>query len=184
VTNVHAKTVRLLRSQTQALTRHRHTAALIPVTATLLAMALCCARPVFADSVDVNIPSFLGFDVQDVTQATTGSPDPFTVAFSNAVLTSGNTLRISVIASAPSFTPPAGPAIPVSNVTWTPTGAVHGSGNPGTLSGTVYSDVYDSAANATSGSVNLSFSLAAPGGGIRAGNHTVSATWKIESVSP
>jgi len=137
-----------------------------------------------ADSVTVSVPAFLGFNVVDVTRSTPGAPSPFSVMFSDAVLGPGDSIRMSVQANTSDFIPPAGPAIPVTNVTWTTSNAVRSTGSSGTLLSDSYSQVLISNPNAASGSVDLAWTLAAPGGGIRAGNHTLTASWKVESVSP
>jgi CheY-like chemotaxis protein len=51
-----------------------------------------------------------------VDTATSGGPNPTTIAFSNANLKSGKALRVSVQADGAAFTPPSGSSIPTSNV--------------------------------------------------------------------
>lgn len=134
----------------------------------------------------MTIPASVSFSVTDVTIATGGTPSPATASFEDAVLASGDALRMSIQADATNFTRPveAGGYIPASNLSWTINGATNGQGFAGTLSATAYTEVYESNPDATSGSVNLVWSLAAPGGGVRAGAHMLTATWKIESVVP
>jgi hypothetical protein len=151
---------------------------------TLIALAISLAHPARADSVTVSIPSFLNFNITDVARSTTGSPSPFVVAFSNAVLNPGESVRISVEATAAQLTAPAGASIPVSNVSWTAANAVNGTGSGGTLRSDAYSQVLQGNPDAVSGSVNLTWSSAAPGSGVRAGSHTLGLSWKIEAVSP
>ena len=140
--------------------------------------------PAAADGVTVSVPSFLSFNVWDVTRPTTGSPTVFHIAFSDAVLGAGESVRIGVQANASDFTPPAGPAIPTSLVSWSVTNPVNGTGAGGTLSADTCATVLLAAPDSTSGSADLTWTLAAPGPGIRAGNHALAVTWKIESVSP
>ena len=134
----------------------------------------------------MTIPTSVSFFVTDVSLSTTGTPNPSTASFTDAVLTSGNALRMSIQADATNFTRPveAGGSIPATNLSWTISGATNGQGFAGTLSATGYTKVYESNPDATSGSVNLTWSLAAPGATVRAGAHTLIATWKLESVVP
>ena len=50
----------------------------------------------------------VAFQVDNVNLSTTGSPDPSFASFSDAALSAGNALRISVKADAIDFTPPSG----------------------------------------------------------------------------
>jgi hypothetical protein len=89
-------------------------------------------------------------------------------------------LRISVRADG-NFVPPSGAAIPASRVSWTTTGATNGTGSSGTLSTTVYRQVFRSSGNRGSGRVGVRWTLAAPGTPLRAGNHTLTVRWRLES---
>jgi hypothetical protein len=149
------------------------------LTAVLLLCTLQAAR---CQSVSLDFPAVVNFDVSDVGRASSGSPDPFTLRFSSAMLGAGSSLRISVKANAANFTPPSGAAIPSANLSWTIQSATGGAGSPGTLSAASYSVVYLSTANPVSGSVGMRWSLAAPGAGIRAGLHTLTMTWKVEAL--
>lgn len=142
--------------------------------------------PLSADTVNVTaLPSAVSFAVTNATIATTGTPNPSTISFSGLTVVTGNVLRISIQANAPNFTPPAGTAtIPASNVSWTTSSAVHGTGYGGTLSNVAPVVVFKSAAGRKVGSVNLTWQLAAPGIAIRAGSHTLVARWILESVVP
>ena len=136
-----------------------------------------------ADEADVTLPSFVAFQVANVSLATTGNPDPATLAFSNGLFHGNRSLRISVRAEAAAFTPPAGNAIPCSNVSWAIGSAQSGTGFPGTL-GTSYVVVYQGARFATSGSCDTTWALSAPGPLIRAGYHTLTVRWMLESERP
>lgn len=136
------------------------------------------------ETVDVTVPISATFFVTDVSLSTTGSPNPTTVSFSNAGLSSGNALRISVQADAADFTPPAGNAIPASKISWTTSNPQGGIGSNGTLISTAFTQLYQSNTDPTSGSVDATWTLDAPGSGIRAGNHTLTLRWKFESVAP
>jgi hypothetical protein len=136
-------------------------------------------------TVNVTVPAFVSFAVTNVKVSTTGSPNPFTVSFTGADHFGGLAFRISVKAVASSFTPPAGSSIPASKVSWSIVGAQSGTGYNGTLSSTAYTIVYQSVLAPSSGSVRLAWSLAAPdASGLRAGNHTLSLTWRLEAVVP
>jgi hypothetical protein len=84
---------------------------------------------------------------------------------------------------AAAFTPPSGPSIPASNVSWSNLGANGGVGMNGTLSSSSYALVFQSDPGRTSGHIDLRWTLSAPGSGIRAGNHQLTIRWKIESVT-
>jgi hypothetical protein len=154
---------------------------LVVVILALGSLAAAAPTPV----VNVTVPAFVSFAVTRVNVSTTGSPNPFTVSFTNANHFNKLAFRISVKAVASSFTPPAGPSIPASNVSWSIVSAQNGTGYNGTLSSTAYTIVYQSVLEPRSGSVRLTWSLAAPGaGGLRAGNHTLTLTWRLEAVVP
>jgi len=150
-----------------------------------IAAALALAQTTAgAESVNISMPASVLFFVTDVGMSTTGSPNPTTVSFESAQLDSGKALKISVQADAASFTPPSGMAIPALNVSWTTSGAVGGTGSNGTLNASSYNQVYQSFADPSTGSVNITWTLASPGSGIRAGDHTLTVRWKLESVVP
>jgi hypothetical protein len=136
------------------------------------------------ETVSIAVPSAVSFSVTDVSRNTTGSPSPATISFSNASLNSGKALRVSVQADASAFTPPSGSSIPVSKVSWSTLGAAGGIGWNGTLSSTSYTLVFQSNPSPTSGHVDLEWTLAAPGSGVRAGIHQLTIRWKLESIAP
>ena len=82
------------------------------------------------------------------------------------------------------FTPPSGPSIPASNVSWSNLGANGGLGMNGTLSSSSYALVFQSDPASTSGHIDLGWTLSAPGSGIRAGNHQLTIRWRVESITP
>jgi hypothetical protein len=136
------------------------------------------------ETVNVVVPSAVSFSVTDVTQSTSGGPSPTTVSFSNANLRPGRALRVSVQAGGAAFTPPSGLGIPTSKVSWTTVGASGGTGVNGTLSSSSYALVFQSDPARTSGHIDLAWTLAAPGSGIRAGSHQLTIRWKLESITP
>jgi hypothetical protein len=149
----------------------------------VLAWEITSAPLAAQETVTIAVPSFVSFSVTDVTSSTTGAPSPSTIGFSSANLTIGKSLRVSVLAAA-AFTPPGGASIPVSKVSWSLLGANGGTGMSGTLSSSSYGLVFQSNPGTASGHVDLAWSLAAPGSGIRAGNHQLVIRWKVESITP
>ena len=136
------------------------------------------------EMVSITVPPAVSFLVTNVSSSTTGSPIPTTFSFASANLDLGKSLRVSVQADASTFTPPSGSRIPASKVTWRILGAAGGVGSNGTLNSTSYTLVYQTNPNPTSGQVNLEWTLAPPGNGIRAGAHQLAIRWKVESITP
>ena len=148
----------------------------------LLLVLLFGSVPTRADVVIISLPSTLSFAVTDVTQTTTGAPNPFTISFTGLAIPGVDKFYISVKANAATFTPPSGTAIPASNVSWTTSGVLGGAGVSGTLSSTAYTSLFQSNLLVTLGHVNVIWQLAAPGAGIRAGNHTLTITYKLADL--
>jgi hypothetical protein len=136
------------------------------------------------ETVHVNAPLAVNFSVTDVTRSTTGNPDPGTLAFSGADLIPGRSLRISIQADAATFTPPSGPGMAAGKVSWVIAGAAGGTGSNGTLSSSSYALVFESDPGRTSGHVDLTWVLAPPDPGIRAGAHQLTIRWKLEAITP
>jgi hypothetical protein len=134
--------------------------------------------------VSVTVPAGVSFPVTDVTRGTSGAPSSTTISFSNASLIAGRALRVSVQAAAAGFTPPSGASIPASNVSWTSLGASGGTGWNGTLGSSSYTLVFQGEPLSAAGHVDLAWTLAAPGSGIRAGIHQLTLRWKVESIAP
>jgi hypothetical protein len=132
------------------------------------------------DSVKITVPANVGFAVTNVGVATTGNPNPTTVSFSSLSVTGSHVLKISIKADA-NFVPPSGTAIPASNVSWTTTAASNGTGTNGTLSTTTYNQIFLAGNGKKSGSVDVHWTLAAPGTPLHAGTHTLTVRWKLES---
>jgi hypothetical protein len=154
--------------------------AMLGIAAVMASVASAAAQ----ETVSIAVPSTVSFEITDVSRATSGAPNPTTISFSNANLTLGKALRVSVQAGSPGFTPPSGLSIPASNVSWTNMGASGGTGWNGTLGSFSYTLVFQSDPARTSGHVDLEWTLAAPGSGIRAGNHQLTIRWKVESITP
>jgi len=139
-------------------------------------------RTASAQTVTVTVPASITFTVSNVTVNTVGSPADARVGFSGALLPL-RPIRISVKADAASFTSPSpGVAIPASKVRWTTANASGGTGSNGTVSATVWTQLFQSNVLVSSGRVDVTFILDAPGGGIRAGSHTLTIRYKIESI--
>lgn len=134
-------------------------------------------------TVQILVPPVVSFQVLNVSASTVAGTNPSTISFSNAVLVPGQVLRISVKADS-DLVPPSGTAIPASNISWSTSSVVNGVGTNGVLSRTVYTQVFQGQALTTSGSVNLNWSLAAPGTPLRAGSHQVVLRWRLEEIVP
>jgi hypothetical protein len=152
--------------------------------ATLLAIAAGVRPAAGQETVNVELPASVGFAIANVAEATTGSTT--TVGYSSAALSSGNVVRLSVRADAASFTPPVPGtlAIAASKVSWSIAAQQNGTAANGTLSSASWGLVLQGDPGRSSGSADLVWSLAAPGGGIRAGSHQLTIRWKIESITP
>ena len=148
---------------------------------TVFGLCQVAARVHSDETVNITIPSFLAFAVNDVSVDTTSS-DPFTVTFDSAALSSGHSLKISVESDTTNFSSVGGDALPASLVKWSIDSASGGTGSPGTLS-TTFQPVFQSDATPTSGSAALTWKMSAPGAsGVKAGDHNLTLTWKIESL--
>jgi len=152
--------------------------------AVLIASAVACllARPAAqsGDSVSISVPAAVGFAVTNVALATTGSPNPTSVSFSSLKVGGGQVLRISVKADS-DFVPPSGTAIPASRVSWTTSAASNGTGSSGTLSTTIYRQIFESSNGKKNGGVDVQWTLAAPGTPLRAGQHRLIVRWRLEA---
>ena len=136
------------------------------------------------ETVNIVLPANVSFSVVKVNEIT--EADSATLSYTDANLNIGKHLTISIKANAADFTRPssAGDYIAASSISWTTSNAQGGSGVNGTLSSFTYNVVYESIVNPTSGSLSIVWKLAAPGAGIRAGEHTLNCTWRIESLTP
>jgi hypothetical protein len=135
------------------------------------------------ETVTISIPPTVSFHVTDIGRTTTGTPAVSTIGFSNAAL-GAKVLRVSVQPDAVAFTPPAGPAIPASLVSWHNLGASGGIGADGMLSSLSYVLMFQSDPGRTSGHLEVEWRLAPPSVGIRAGSHQLTLRWKVESITP
>ena len=133
----------------------------------------------------INFPATVAFTVSDINAATTATAN---VSITKIVLNLDNNLKVSIQADAAEFSVPAGadPAVhgtwAASDVSWTATGWVNGTGAAGTLSNTAFGHVVTSDNNAASlSNGTMSFSLA-PKDVTVAGTYQLVATWKVESI--
>jgi len=133
------------------------------------------------ERVTITLPTAVSFAVTNVGSATNGTPSSPGMQFTGAVIKSNRGVRASVKADG-DFVPPSGTAIPASRVSWTTSNAVNGVGSNGTLSKTLYTQLYQGNDNATSGSVDIAWQLAAPGVPLRSGAHVLTLRWKLESI--
>lgn len=158
---------------------------------TALVVAVSCAVEISArepaqpglQTVRVDVPAVLLFQVSDATPGRSTVALPFRVTFNQAVLPPGQALRISVKAEG-TLVLPGGVSVPGSSISWTASQAINGVGMNGALSQSAYAPVYESRADARTGRVELSWSLLVPAGIRRAGTGEVTLRWKFESVVP
>ena len=140
-----------------------------------------------AEQADVTVPATVTFTVNDVTSSTNGTGF---VSATSIVLDDGHFLKISLKGNAAAFTPPGGVTTwDASDVSWAAGTWTNGTGNAASLSDTAntYVLVATSNANAASTSSTITFTLAAKAAAspaIWAGDHTLTATWKFESLAP
>ena len=135
------------------------------------------------ETVRITVPALVTFDVPNVTLSTDATSGVATVSFNLAVLNLGRGVRISVKADG-DLTPPGGPAIPASNISWQTSNVSGGVGTNGVLSKTTYTQVFQGNVLTTSGRVDLTWRMSAPGTAVRAGTHQVLLRWRIESAVP
>lgn len=132
----------------------------------------------------VTVPATVNFNVTDVTSSTAASAASVTV--SNIVLdTATKQIKVSIQANAASFTPPVAGATTWSatDVTWNAAAWTNATGASGTLSSSAFNSVATCDADAASCSTTgLVFTLGAKGTVKRSRNHTLSITWKFESI--
>jgi hypothetical protein len=128
----------------------------------------------------------VSFDVQNIASSTAASAA--SVSIDNIALDSEDKqLKISLQASAASFTPPVVGAttFSASDVSWNAPSWTNATGASGTLASGSYNEVATCDADAAACSTNaLVFTLAAKSTIKRSGDHTLGLTWKFESITP
>jgi len=132
----------------------------------------------------VTVPGSVSFAVTNVTNNTTASAVAITI--DRIVLaTATKQLQVSLQASAASFTPPVAGATTWSagDLSWSAATWTRATGAAGTLSAAAFTQIAtcdpDVADCSTTG---LVFTLAAKSTVQRAGSHTLTVTWKVESI--
>lgn len=133
------------------------------------------------EQADITVPATVTFTVNNVSASTPGSGY---VSATSIVLIDGNALKISLKADAEYFTAATGGTVTwaASDISWVAgTWTNGGIGVLGELS-TGYAEVATSAANASETSSTVAFTLEAKPAVDRAGNHTLVARWKFESL--
>lgn len=138
----------------------------------------------------ITVPAGISFSVTNVSSPTTNVDVALSVA--NIVLmTATKQLRILVMANGISFTPPVAGATTwsASDVSWNagpgggPNQWQNAVGSAGTLSSAAYNTVATCNADTASCSINkLTFTMAAKSTVKRSGSHTLTVTWKFESI--
>jgi hypothetical protein len=132
----------------------------------------------------VIVPATVTFSVADIGSSTNSSAASVTV--DRIVLaTATKQFKISLQAGAASFTPPVVGATTWSatDVTWNAATWTTATASAGTLSSAAFNTVATCDANASACSTTgLTFTLAAKTTVQRSGNHTLSVTWKFESI--
>jgi hypothetical protein len=132
----------------------------------------------------VRVPAGITFNVTDVGSSTAASAASITV--DQIVLASASSqLRVSVKADASSFTPPAPGETTwaAADVTWNAASWTAAAGSAGTLSNAAYNTVATCDVNASACSTSaLVLTLGAQPGVQRSGTHTLTVTWKFESI--
>ena len=137
------------------------------------------------EQIRVTVPSGVTFDVTTTNSATN---ETASVTIDSMAFEGTNHLRVSMAPYASSFTAPSGSGSTTwwsGDVSWAATGWTNGTGSSGTMSSLVGKYVAmvncDAGANTCTNS-SLSFTLAAKNTVDVAGNHTLAASWKFESV--
>ena len=132
----------------------------------------------------VTVPATITFAITDVSASKAASAASVTI--DNIVLaTATKQLKLSIQASAANFTPPIVGATTwaAADITWNAATWTNATGSSGTLSSAAYTAVTTCTANAaTCSTTGLIFTIAAKPTVTRSGNHTLTATWKVESI--
>lgn len=155
-----------------------------PAFMIVAAFCLCAGvdLAIAQESVTVTLPTSVSFTVSNVGTATAGSPATTRAAFTNATLLPDRLVRISVRADTERFSNGTD-TFAASLVSWGIAGTTNGTGLSGVLSAASWTPVFEGYLNGTEGAADLRWTLDAPGR-TRAGAHTLSVRWLIESVAP
>jgi hypothetical protein len=137
-----------------------------------------------SEQAQVTVPAGVTFNVTNVSSSTAASAASVSVS-SIVLATATKQLKVSLQAGAASFTPPVVGATTWSaaDVTWNAATWTNATGASGTLSNSSYNEIATCDADAASCSTTgLVFTLGAKSTVKRSGNHTLSVTWKFESI--
>lgn len=184
----------MISAQHRTLLRLACAAAILCATATLAEAQVLVILPdtsqttlvtaTVSEQARVVVPAAVTFSVTDVSLSTAASAASVTV--DRIVLaTATKQFKISLQAAASSFTPPVVSATTwsASDVTWNAATWTSATGSSGTLSSSTYNTVATCTADAAGCSTtSLVFTLGPKTTVQRAGNHTLSVTWKFESI--
>lgn len=132
----------------------------------------------------VSVPAGVSFSVADIGSATAATAAAVTID-QIVLATATKQLQVSVQAAVPDFTPsvPLTPTWAATDVSWNAASWTQGTGSAGTLSSSGYNVVATCAAGVSACSTTqLVFTLGSNGSITNAGSHTLSITWKIESI--
>jgi hypothetical protein len=132
----------------------------------------------------VSVPAGVSFAVADIGTVTPAAAAAVTID-QIVLATPTKQLQISVQASAASFTPPvvSAPTWAATDVSWNAAAWTQATGSAGTLSSSSYNTVATCSAGVSDCSTTqLVFTLGANPAIANAGTHTLSITWKIESI--
>jgi len=152
------------------------------VIALLALTELPAPEPAQFATARVFTPATILFQIMDVSAATPAS-SVTTVSFDTASINPGQALRISVKADG-DIVMPGGGVIPSTSVAWTASNVMNGIGMNGSLNNLTYTPVFQGNADATAGGVDLSWTLAAPGGSVTAGTGEATLRWRFEAITP
>jgi hypothetical protein len=139
---------------------------------------------IVSEQARIVVPAGITFNVTDVASSTVASSASINI--DQIVLASGTKqLRVSVKANGASFTPPSpgGTTWSATDVTWNAATWTAAAGSSGTLNSAAFNIVATCDPNASACSTsNLVFTLVAKPAVSRSGNHTLTVTWKFESI--
>ena|SRR2546423_9920440 len=140
-------------------------------------------RAIVSEQARINVPAAITFNVLNVANATAANAD---ITIDNIVLSAATkTVRVSVQANAAAFTPPAGGGNTwaASDVSWVAGSWTGGTGAAGTLSSAAFVQMANSNAGVSAlTTTGLTFTLAGNALVNRSGTHTLTMTWKVESL--
>jgi hypothetical protein len=137
-----------------------------------------------SEQAQITLPTAVAFAVSNTAVSTNATAVSVTV--NNIVLASSSKkLKLSIEASAANFTPPntGDTTWAAGDISWVAGTWTNATGAAGTLSNTAFNEIATSDAGVASMSTTgLTFTLAAKSSVQRSGAHTLTVTWKVESI--